>query len=528
MKWLGNVKVAKKLLILNISSLLFIVLVGGVGYYNTNKMSKQTTEMYEEYLLPVKWSNDLRAQATANESLVKELILAPSSADIENIKKEIKERGQYSLDDVEQYLSIDLTEMEETKLSELQELIAIIQTEREKLYGILGNGDQEEAFQFYQTNIAEPIAELNVVSEELANYNAETADKMREDVKAQEQSTIMILIVVIFLAVALSIALSTIISRMITNPMKELVGNMEKAGKGDLTIQGSYSSKDELGDLIRSFNGMLENMKQAIKEVTEQSTSLAASAEEISASTEEIATGSAQQARDANTSADMVTEMTNAIQEVSMNAQETASLSDETARAAEKGGQVVQDTISSMEQITVSIRDLADKSAQIGDIIEVIDDIAEQTNLLALNAAIEAARAGEAGKGFAVVADEVRKLAERSSKATKEISELINMVQDNTKKAVESVKFGNEKVENTGATFDHIVMLVKEAAAKVSEIAAAGEEQAAQAQEVLFSVQNIASVTEETAAGIEETALTATDLANMAEALNGLARRFKI
>ncbi|MED4354659.1 methyl-accepting chemotaxis protein [Schinkia azotoformans] len=528
MSWLKNISVARKFLLLIISSLLFIVLVGVVGFYNLNQMVSRSNDMYENNLLPIKWINDLRAQTRANEALMKEMMITKDKTKISEMIREIEERGKVSVNDVNDYKGTKLSDFESERLPQVEDLLKEIQTEREQLFSIIDNGNTEEAHEIFESRLAQPINELNVMLQELADYNAKAADELQNEINSQETTTTIFMTVIIVLAAVLSILLGMVISRIITNPIKGLVGEMAKAGEGDLTVHIDYTSKDEIGVLVTSFNQMISNMNRAIAEVTENATSLAASAEEISASTEEIASGSAQQAQDTNTSMDMVTEMTNAIQAVSENAQNAASLADQTVGAAEQGGLVLNDTIVGMEQISTSIHDLADKSVQIGEIIEVIDDIAEQTNLLALNAAIEAARAGEAGKGFAVVADEVRKLAERSSKATKEISELITIIQENTKRSVDSVAIGNQRVEKAGSTFKDIVKLVKDSSAKVTEIAAASEEEAAQAQEVLLSVQNIASVTEETAAGIEETASTATDLAGMAEALSQLALRFKI
>ena len=403
-----------------------------------------------------------------------------------------------------------------------------MRTQRELLYKVIDKKNMKEAYTFYLANVKQPTDELNATLTEIADYKAKEADKLREDIASQEHTATTVMISIIVIAAILAITLGMIITRLLVNPIKEVVDVMRVAEKGDLTVQADYQSKDEIGILVASFNQLVETTRSAIEQVTTSANNLAASVEEISASTEEIASGSQQQAQDANTSADMVSEMTNAVQEVSKNAEHAARLTDQTMGAAQQGGVVLNDAIAGMEQIRVNIHDLANKSVQIGEIVEVIDDIAEQTNLLALNAAIEAARAGEAGKGFAVVADEVRKLAERSSKATKEISELVSMIQENTKVSVQSVETGSEKAANAGTTFEEILKLVNQSAAKVTEIAAASEQQSAQAEEVLQAVGNIASVTEETAAGIEETATTATDLAEMAETLNQLAARFKI
>lgn len=527
MNWLKNLTITKKLAILIVSSLLFIGAVGGIGFFNMNQMGKNTERIYQDYLLSVKWINDLRTQSRANESLLKTLLL-DTTGDTKATIAEIGERGKASVKDLTDYKTTNLTAHEEELTVQIESLITTIQVEREQMFPFILNGKIDEAKTIFNANVLPPIVELNEILTDLANYLSDEAEKISVESKQQEAKSLLLMSILIVLAIILSMILGLLISRSVTKPISALVTMVGKAGAGDLTVQSSYASKDEIGVLVTAFNEMISKMHKIVSEVSENAGSLAASSEEISAGTEEIASGSAQQAQDANTSTDMVHDATNAVHAVSNNAQEAAELADRTVNAAEQGGLVIQDTISGMEQISESIRDLANKSVQIGEIVEVIDDIAEQTNLLALNAAIEAARAGEAGKGFAVVADEVRKLAERSSKATKEISELVTVIQENTKHSVESVENGNEKVEKAGTTFNEIVQLVKESSAKVIEIAAASEEIAAQTSEVLLSVQNIASVTEETAAGIEQTASTATDLANMAETLNQLTAQFKI
>ena len=520
--------VAKKIFVLIISSLVFIISVGSIGYFNMNQMVKHSTAMYKDNLLPIKYMNDLRAQSRANEALVLGLMLTTDSSTRDSMIEQIKERGENSINDINAYKSTNLSDYEKQTLTQIEAAITKIQTEREKLYPIIYDENVTEAYHFYKQNLSGPISELNKISEELADYNEKAADDLQKDIKNQETSATILMITIIIASAVLAFILGMIISRMLTKPIKEIVSAMEKAEHGDLTIQGNYQSKDEIGQLTNSFNQMIASTQKAIAEVAGNSTSLAASAEEISASTEEIASGAQMQAQDANTSNEMVKDLTFAIHEISKNAELAAQLSEKTVGVAEHGNIIINDAVGAMENITVSIHDLANKSLQIGEIIDVIDDIAEQTNLLALNAAIEAARAGDAGKGFAVVADEVRKLAERSSKATKEISDLITVIQDNTKLSVQAVELGNTKAATAGTSFVDIMKVVKESATKITEIAAASEEGAAQAQEMLIAVQNIASVTEESAAGIEETASTATDLAHMAESLNELASRFKI
>ncbi|HHY74122.1 MAG TPA: HAMP domain-containing protein [Bacillus bacterium] len=371
--------------------------------------------------------------------------------------------------------------------------------------------------------------EMVAASREAANESKAKMIELRKQVVETGNRIMLITIVISVLAAIIGVTIAVILANKISNPIIEIVNRLKKVASGDLSgDKVIVKSEDEVGQLGDAINDMTSSLRVLIGDVLESANNLAASSEEISASTEQIATGSQTQANHAGQASEMVKEMVNAILAVAKNAEETSNSSEIMVHSAEKGNDVIQDTLIGMNDISEKIADLSGKSVQIGEIVEVIDDIAEQTNLLALNAAIEAARAGEAGKGFAVVADEVRKLAERSSKATKEISELIQSIQANTDASVEAVEIGNEKAKNAGEAFKEIIDLVKIAATKVAEIAAASEEQNAQSHEVLHAVESIAAVAEETAAGVQETAATANDLAKMAESLSQLAAKFKI
>lgn len=528
MMLLKNLKTAKKLLLLNIMSILFIVAVGTIGIYYMQKISNNAEDLYDQELLPVQWINDTRAQSRANEALVKEVAITQDNAKRQELIVEIGDRAATIQQSINNYKTTSLSDYEKGKMIIIESTQAEIKMQREELYTVIKKDGLDQAYAFYLANVAPAITTMNNTLTEMADYKSDEASTLRQVIISEEKRAITIMVIVIALAITLALTLGVMITRLLTSPIHQVVEVMAIAEKGDLTVHADYHSKDEMGMMVESFNQFVETTRKAIEDVANASTNLAASVEEISASTEQIASGSHQQAEDANMSANMMSEMTNAVREVSNSAEQASLFTERTMAAAQNGKVVLGDAINGMELIRDSIHELSNKSVQIGEIVEVIDDIAEQTNLLALNAAIEAARAGDAGKGFAVVADEVRKLAERSSKATKEISELVGVIQDNTKYSVQSVEAGNEKAANAGTTFEEILQLVRESTIKVTEIAAASEQQTAQAEEVMHAVTNIASVTEETSAGLEETATTATDLAEMAETLNKMAGRFTI
>ncbi|WP_245625098.1 methyl-accepting chemotaxis protein [Paenibacillus stellifer] len=318
------------------------------------------------------------------------------------------------------------------------------------------------------------------------------------------------------------------ISQIISKPLSKVTSLVNAAGDGDLRSLLDIDTKDEVGQLAKGMNTMVHNLRTMVGHILAHAQSLAASSQQISASAEEIAHGNDSQAREARMINELFSELSTGVHSVAQNTEVASELSVQAAKAAEEGNGIIQLSNSSMQVVSQQMTRLEDDSQKIGEIIEVIEDIAEQTNLLALNAAIEAARAGEQGRGFAVVADEVRKLAERSGEATKQITKIIKGMQENTRSSVSSVQESADLSERTAESFQRIVSFVNDNGQKVMEIAAASEEQAAQTTTVLSAVENISSATEEAAASSQEMAATSQSLANLAGELQSSVSIFKI
>ena len=384
--------------------------------------------------------------------------------------------------------------------------------------------------------------QVNAVLTRLLDINNDDANATNQRAKDQYDMAFDLVVGLLVIATALTLLFAWLLTRSITLPIAQALEAAEEVAEGNLTRPISVDGNDEAGRLLAAMAKMQHKLRDTLQRIAGSATQLASAAEELNAVTEESARGLTQQNNEIEQAATAVNEMTSAVEEVARNAVSTSEASRNATTSAGDGRDLVQETVSAIERMSTDVQatasligDLANESRDIGKVLDVIRGLADQTNLLALNAAIEAARAGEAGRGFAVVADEVRALAHRTQQSTSEIERMIGSIQTGTEHAVDSMRNSTERAESTlniargaGLSLDTINTAIVEINERNLVIASAAEEQAQVAREVDRNLVNIRDLSVQSATGASQTSAASGELSRLAVDLNRMVGRFRL
>ena len=384
--------------------------------------------------------------------------------------------------------------------------------------------------------------EMNAVLAKLVDYNTDALVNTKEEASAEYDSAFNLVVGLLIAATVLTIIFAMLLTNSITRPIAAALTAAEHIAEGNLTRPITVDGTDEAGRLLAAMQTMQNKLRDTLHRISGSATQLASAAEELNAVTDESARGLSQQNDEIEQAATAVNEMTSAVEEVARNATSTSEASKAATASAGDGRDLVMETVGAIERMSSDVQstaeligNLANESRDIGKVLDVIRGLADQTNLLALNAAIEAARAGEAGRGFAVVADEVRALAHRTQQSTSEIERMIGSIQGGTEHAVNSMRNSTERAESTlniakgaGLALDTINSAVEEINERNLVIASAAEEQAQVAREVDRNLVNIRDLSAQSTTGANQTTAASTELARLAVDLNTMVSRFSL
>lgn len=566
MNLIRNLNIGRKLIVLITIAGLLLVAIGLTGFYYMRDMSHDTDSMYHDNLTPI----DTLAKMKENNKRMDILMLEAMLSDDKAVVQESIDTIHELIDENIERETPKLFNEKAIDMDVYGEKVGRFSEKREHALDLALQGKQDEAYDYFVSDVAEIENEYNDLIDNLYSFYEKDA---QQTIKANDKKVTMTTIVfagIILVGLAILVFIGIIITRSIKAPIQHIQELMSRAENGDFTVQSEYAAKDEVGQLSQSFNHMIDSVKQTMLTVEENaeavvaaSTQLSASAEQstqasshISSTIQDLASGSEQQLRSVEDSTEAMSKITNYAGEMNENAQAATESAEESAQISVEGRSALEQMIDQMNEINenvsglgTAVRALGERSAEIGTINDAITAIADQTNLLALNAAIEAARAGEHGKGFAVVADEVRKLAEQSVQSADQIANLIETIQKDTDETltsmettVDGVATGITVAETAGQSFEKIEQAISHVSTQISDVATGIRNVTTDTEHVASSLdrvkdiaetaasssQTVSAGTEEQLASMEEIESSAANLAQISDELQEAIRAFKL
>lgn len=547
---LNRISFKARLIVLTSIAFLLFILVGAVGLMGMNSLNQALEDVYQEKMVPVKVLDTIYADINGSRA---ELLLAlqhapdssfldlhdhPVSRHIETIKN-----GQAR--NKQGWEMLDAITFSAKNQQLIDDLLAQVQVLRHQgvdpAIAAISSDNYYRANQLILTTVNPAIGKVREVMMQLSDNLMHDAQQEFNQGEQRYQQTIKLFAVVMALGGALIILLAVRVITSIQRAVKLLREASEQMASGDTTVRVRYQGQDELRDVAIAFNNMSERFQTALQDVDRSAEQLAAASEETSVITVNTSESMQKQQNEISQVATAMNEMHATASEVARSASQAADAARHADKEAALGRDVSLQTIDAIENLasgvesaTAVIEALAKDSEDIGSVLDVIRSIAEQTNLLALNAAIEAARAGEAGRGFAVVADEVRTLASRTQQSTQEINDMVARLQSGAAQAVAAMETGRvqaragvEQTLKTTACLESIVSAIHTINDMNVQIASAAEEQSAVSEEITRSVVAINDLTTETTDGAMQTTQASHEVARLASALQDMLERFR-
>jgi len=521
------------------------LLVAGLSIFALNRMSliRQSTTVIETNLLPsVGYLGDvtelvLRLRITSFRTMINRepASLQESNGRIQELVGKLQQAKS-------NYASLPSTPEEQTLYKAFNTTLDSYLIAQTQMLELSRQDKTEEMRQLINSRMKADSDQMGNQLKELITLNKNIARKA-SDLSGEEYDNANIMVITVaVIAAFLTVLLAWLLTRSIVTPLTRALNAAQEIAGGNLTKHILVDGKDEPARLLEALVVMQQNLRKTIEQISGSATQLASAAEELTAVTEEASRGLQKQNNEIEQAATAVNEMTAAVEEVARNAVSTSEASQQSNRTAREGRDRVVETVSAIQAMTQDVQTtselvegLAEQGRDIGKVLDVIRSIAEQTNLLALNAAIEAARAGEAGRGFAVVADEVRALAHRTAQSTREIEQMVAGIQNGTGEAVQSMQLNTNRTQTTlelaraaGVALEQITAAISQINERNLVIASASEEQAQVSREVDRNLVNIRDLATQSAAGANQTSAASNELSRLAVDLNGMVARFVI
>lgn len=568
-QWFLNLKTATKLIA---SFLIISLILVGVGIYslhNLKIMSNNVNKLYADNLISIQSLSAAKMNYQKLMVTIRDISYSGAKADKDALAADIPDLKKEFIRQMDIYRASPLTQAEKNLLQTFDSAWPDSLT----LYDFATQFaflNDRTAFVVFLPQLNERSSIITNILNQLIDIKVKAANHQNKTAMEAYNNARNMTITVIGIAVLLSIALGFAIAQLIARPLHKIVSIVAKIADGDLREKADIERKDEVGNLSKSINLMVDSLRLILTEVSISSNQLAASAGQLSASaehtskateniagvTEQMAIGSNQQVYTVEGSTQTIHGISTKIQQIAVNAGSAADTTTKAAKKSSEGGLAIQNVVGQMNSISISvdglaqvIAQLANTSQEIGQITEAITQVSRKTNLLSLNASIEAARAGEHGRGFAVVAEEVKNLAEQSSQSAGKITDLIcsirdeiNKAQDSMRLATQEVNTGTEVVYKAGGLFSEIEHFIDEVNSQVGDVSMAAQQISAGTTQVVQSIESIALVAQETAAGtqnvsaaaeeqlayMEEISSSSASLTRMAGELQVLVDKFKL